>query len=80
MAEGKIPPPPIAATLGFDRVAEVEEGRVVFHLTPAEHHYNPIGSVHGGVYATWKTTRGLAIALLVAAILAAGGAIAWYVS
>ena len=52
MADGKLPPPPIAATLGFDRIAEVEEGRVVFHLTPAEHHYNPIGSVHGGVYAT----------------------------
>jgi uncharacterized protein (TIGR00369 family) len=24
----------------------------VFDITPAEYHYNPIGSVHGGVYAT----------------------------
>jgi uncharacterized protein (TIGR00369 family) len=24
----------------------------VFSLEPAEHHYNPIGSVHGGVFAT----------------------------
>ena len=48
---GRLPPPPIAATLGFDLVS-VEKGRVVFELTPAEFHYNPIGSVHGGVYAT----------------------------
>ena len=25
---------------------------MVFALEPGEHHYNPIGSVHGGVYAT----------------------------
>ena len=31
---------------------EVEEGRAVFAVTPEEFHYNPIGSVHGGVYAT----------------------------
>ena len=48
---GRLPPPPIATTLGFDLVS-VEKGRVVFELTPAEFHYNPIGSVHGGVYAT----------------------------
>ena len=52
MAEGRTPVPPITATLGFDGIGEVAEGRVVFTLTPAEHHYNPIGSVHGGVYAT----------------------------
>src|SRR5262245_16585780 len=48
---GRIPPPPIAATLGFGLVS-VEPGRAVFDITPAEYHYNPIGSVHGGVYAT----------------------------
>ena len=48
---GKIPPPPIAATLGFGLVS-VEPGRAVFDIVPAEYHYNPIGSVHGGVYAT----------------------------
>jgi uncharacterized protein (TIGR00369 family) len=48
---GQLPGPPIAATMGFDLV-EVEPGRVVFAFEPAEYHYNPIGSVHGGVYAT----------------------------
>jgi uncharacterized protein (TIGR00369 family) len=42
---------PIAATLGF-RLAEVAEGYVVFVGEPAEHLYNPIGVVHGGVAAT----------------------------
>ena len=48
---GELPGPPIAATMGFELV-EVEPGRVVFAFEPAEYHYNPIGSVHGGVYAT----------------------------
>jgi len=48
---GRIPPPPIAATLGFGLVS-VEPGRAVFDITPAGYHYNPIGSVHGGVHAT----------------------------
>jgi uncharacterized protein (TIGR00369 family) len=47
---GRIPPPPIAATLGFGLVS-VEPGRAVFNITPADYHYNPIGSVHGGIYA-----------------------------
>ena len=51
IADGTLPPPPIARTLGFD-VAAVEPGRVVFEFTPAEYHHNPIGSVHGGVLAT----------------------------
>jgi uncharacterized protein (TIGR00369 family) len=49
--DGRIPPPPIAGTLGFD-LDLVEDGRAVFSLEPGEHHYNPIGSVHGGVFAT----------------------------
>jgi uncharacterized protein (TIGR00369 family) len=51
IAAGTIPPPPIAVTLGFELVS-VEPGRAVFSLTPADYHYNPIGSVHGGVHAT----------------------------
>ncbi|HEX6800116.1 MAG TPA: PaaI family thioesterase [Ktedonobacterales bacterium] len=51
MLSGEIPPPPITAALGF-RVTAVEEGSVTFAFTPAEYHYNPIGSVHGGVAAT----------------------------
>ena len=51
LAAGAVPPAPIATTLGMT-LEEVDEGRVVFGLAPAEFHYNPIGSVHGGVYAT----------------------------
>ena len=35
------------------------------------------GFLAGGVYSTWKTAKVLAIILLVAALLAVGGAIAW---
>ncbi len=48
---GTIPPPPMTVTLDFGWVS-VEPGKVIFEITPAEFHYNPIGSVHGGVYAT----------------------------
>lgn len=48
---GELPEPPIAATLGF-RLAEVDVGRAVFVGDAALWHYNPIGSVHGGVLAT----------------------------
>jgi uncharacterized protein (TIGR00369 family) len=48
---GELPPPPIATLLGFDLV-EVEEGRVTFAAHPGPEHYNPIGSVHGGLAAT----------------------------
>lgn len=51
MATGELPPPPIMATVGAD-IESVEQGRVVFVLEPAEYHYNPIGSVHGGIFAT----------------------------
>lgn len=51
MMAGEYPPPPIAHTLGFT-LAEVDDGRAVFTLEPAEFHYNPIGMVHGGVAAT----------------------------
>jgi len=30
----------------------VQPGTVVFEFTPAEFHYNPIGTVHGGVLST----------------------------
>ncbi len=49
MEEDRIPP--IAATLDF-RLTEVAEGRAVFAGQPAEFHYNPIGTVHGGYFAT----------------------------
>jgi uncharacterized protein (TIGR00369 family) len=51
LLSGAIAPPPIAELMGMS-LAEVEEGRIVFVVEPAEYHYNPIGSVHGGVAAT----------------------------
>jgi uncharacterized protein (TIGR00369 family) len=51
VAQGKLPPPPIALLLGFD-IEEVAEGRVVFTAETGEHQYNPIGVVHGGLAAT----------------------------
>lgn len=51
IADGRFPPPPIAALLSF-RPEEVESGRAVFVSTPNCGLYNPIGSVHGGYAAT----------------------------
>lgn len=52
IAAGEVPPPPIMALLGA-QIDTVERGRVVFSFEPAEFHYNPIGSVHGGVITTY---------------------------
>jgi uncharacterized protein (TIGR00369 family) len=49
--EGRVPPPPIAVTLGFT-LAEAAPGFVLFTMTPELRHYNPIGTVHGGVAST----------------------------
>jgi uncharacterized protein (TIGR00369 family) len=46
--DGTIPPAPIQATLGFE-LATVDDGVVRFRLVPAEHLYNPMATVHGGV-------------------------------
>jgi uncharacterized protein (TIGR00369 family) len=51
IVDGTLPPPPIARLLAFT-IIEVQEGRAVFAIEPAEWMYNPIGSVHGGVAAT----------------------------
>ncbi len=51
MRDGTIPAAPIAALVGLS-LTEVEAGRIVMRLTPAEYHYNPIGTVHGGILAT----------------------------
>jgi uncharacterized protein (TIGR00369 family) len=48
---GELPAPPIMRLLEIG-YGELEEGRIVFTLTPAEYHYNPIGTVHGGVIST----------------------------
>ena len=51
MLAGRLPAPPICRTLGM-ALAEIEPGRVVFAYTPVYDHYNPLGSVHGGIAAT----------------------------
>jgi uncharacterized protein (TIGR00369 family) len=51
LTSGALPPPPITQTLGFTAIS-VRDGIARFELDPAEFHYNPIGSVHGGVIAT----------------------------
>src|SRR5690349_23007392 len=51
MAAGELPPPPIMHLIGFAGMA-VEEGSVTFFLEPQEFHYNPLGTVHGGVIST----------------------------
>ncbi|GII55723.1 aromatic compound catabolic protein [Planotetraspora thailandica] len=48
---GVYPPPPIAATMGFTLV-HVEPGKAIFEGETGEHLYNPLGSIHGGYYAT----------------------------
>jgi uncharacterized protein (TIGR00369 family) len=51
MARGEVPPPPIMHTLGMEGI-EVLDGGIVFSLYPQEFHYNPLGTVHGGVLST----------------------------
>jgi uncharacterized protein (TIGR00369 family) len=51
LLNGSLPAPPVARTLDFAPVT-VQPGNVVFEFTPAEFHYNPIGTVHGGVLST----------------------------
>jgi uncharacterized protein (TIGR00369 family) len=51
IAEGRVPPAPIAAHFGL-RWERVDPGEVVAVAEPDESLYNPIGMVHGGVAAT----------------------------
>ncbi|MEJ6002203.1 PaaI family thioesterase [Paucibacter sp. AS307] len=51
MLNGEFPPPPIAHTLDFCLI-EVAHGRAVFQGRPQRKHYNPLGTVHGGWFAT----------------------------
>ena len=51
IAGGELPPPPVARLLGFE-IEQVSEGLVTFAFEPAEFHYNPLGTVHGGILTT----------------------------
>jgi acyl-coenzyme A thioesterase PaaI-like protein len=48
---GELPSPPIGATLDFIPV-HIEPGVAIFQGSPQVRHYNPLGSVHGGWFAT----------------------------
>lgn len=51
MVAGELPPPPVMDLIDIAGM-EVEEGSVTFFIEPQEFHYNPLGSVHGGVIST----------------------------
>lgn len=51
MLRGEIPYAAIAKTLDFTLV-EVSPGRAMFQGTPLPRHLNPMGTIHGGWYAT----------------------------
>jgi uncharacterized protein (TIGR00369 family) len=51
MLGGQLPPPPIAETLDFALISAAY-GEAVFQGRPLLRHYNPLGSVHGGWFAT----------------------------
>jgi uncharacterized protein (TIGR00369 family) len=48
---GEAPRAAMLELLGM-RLLEVDEGRVVFGVTPSEQHYNAMGIAHGGLAAT----------------------------
>ena len=50
MQAGELPAAPIMGLVGM-WIAAVDEGRVVFASEPAEYHYNPMETVHGGIVA-----------------------------
>ena len=68
MLAGELPAPPISKTLDFILV-EAEHGRVAFQGRPGIAHYNPMGAVHGGWFATLLDS---ALGCAVASILPAG--------
>jgi uncharacterized protein (TIGR00369 family) len=70
MLAGAIPAPPICQTLDFILV-EAEHGRIVFQGRPGYAHYNPMGIVHGGWFATLLDS---ALGCAVQSILPAGKA------
>jgi acyl-coenzyme A thioesterase PaaI-like protein len=48
---GELPPAPIGETLDFVPI-HMEPGAAIFQGRPQRKHYNPLGTVHGGWFAT----------------------------
>jgi uncharacterized protein (TIGR00369 family) len=51
MLAGRLPAPPIAATMAF-LLLDADDGRALFQGTPGPAFLNPMGGLHGGWYAT----------------------------
>ncbi|WP_285574508.1 PaaI family thioesterase [Geothrix limicola] len=51
MMSGELPYPPMNQTMNMT-LLEVDNGRAVFQGIPQREHYNPLGTVHGGWFAT----------------------------
>lgn len=51
MMSGELPYPPMNQTMNMT-LLEVDNGRAVFQGIPLREHYNPLGTVHGGWFAT----------------------------
>ncbi len=51
MIAGELPPPPIASLMRMT-LTEAGPGTATFVCEPDESHYNPIGTVHGGLVCT----------------------------
>jgi len=51
MMSGELPYPPMSDTMNM-MLLEVDIGRAVFQGIPLLQHYNPLGTVHGGWFAT----------------------------
>jgi uncharacterized protein (TIGR00369 family) len=48
MIAGEVPPPGVATLIGF-RLVSIEPGRARFALDADARHFNPMGTLHGGV-------------------------------
>jgi uncharacterized protein (TIGR00369 family) len=68
MKNGKIPLAPISHLVNF-RFVDVEEGRVLFEIVPAEYHFNPFSTMHAGITCTLLDS---AMACAVHSLLPAG--------
>ena len=43
---------PIGSLMDFSSISVDDKGQVSFYIIPQEFHYNPLGTVHGGLAAT----------------------------
>ena len=48
MVRGEVPLPPVARLVGF-RPVEVGDDRALFEMEAGDRHWNPMGTVHGGI-------------------------------